>query len=65
MQRCHRAVHADAEGALYLASSVRDLDEARTIIGTFIERDNHQWLIGRLDHRPPAIARRDMLARAA
>lgn len=41
------------------------LDEARTIIGAFIERYNHQWLIERLDHRTPAVARREMLAMAA
>lgn len=41
------------------------LDEARAIIGAFIERYNHEWLIGRLNHRTPAVARRDMLAMAA
>jgi putative transposase len=40
------------------------LDEARTIIGAFLERYNHQWLIERLDHRTPAVARREMLAAA-
>jgi putative transposase len=41
------------------------LDQARTIIGAFIERYNQQWLIERLDHRTPAVARREMLAMAA
>jgi putative transposase len=41
------------------------LDEARAIIGAFIERYNHEWLIERLDHRTPAVARREMLAMAA
>jgi putative transposase len=40
------------------------LDQARGIIGAFIERDNHQWLIERLDHRTPAVARRELLAAA-
>lgn len=41
------------------------LDEARAIIGAFIERYNTQWLIERLDHRTPATARREMLVMAA
>jgi len=41
------------------------LDEARTTISAFIERYNHQWLIERLDHRTPAVARRELLAMAA
>lgn len=40
------------------------LEEARGIIGAFIERYNHQWLIERLDHRTPAVARRELLAAA-
>jgi transposase InsO family protein len=40
------------------------LDEARRIIGDFIERYNHQWLIERLDHRTPAVAPRKLLAAA-
>jgi transposase InsO family protein len=34
------------------------LEEAREIIGAFIERYNHQWLIERLDHRTPAVGNR-------
>jgi hypothetical protein len=34
------------------------------IIGALIERYNHQWLIERLDHRTPAVARRELLAAA-
>jgi putative transposase len=41
------------------------LDEARAIIGAFIERYNHEWLIERLDHRTPITARQEMLAMAA
>jgi putative transposase len=41
------------------------LEEARMIIGAFIDRYNHQWLIARLDHRTPATARQEMLAMAA
>ncbi len=40
------------------------LEEAREIIGTFIGRYNHHWLIERLDHRTPAVARRELLAAA-
>jgi putative transposase len=41
------------------------LDQARDIIGAFIERYNQQWLIERLGHRTPVAARREMLAVAA
>jgi putative transposase len=41
------------------------LEQARAIIGTFIERYNHEWLIERLGHRTPAQARVDALGRAA
>ncbi len=40
------------------------LEDARTIIGAFIERYNHQWLIERLDHRTPVVARQELLAAA-
>ncbi len=40
------------------------LDQARGIIGAFIERYNHHWLIERLNHRTPAVARRELLAAA-
>jgi putative transposase len=30
-------------------------DEAHQVIGAFIGRYNHQWLIERLDHRTPAV----------
>lgn len=35
----------------------RTLEEARRIIGEFIERYNHAWLIERLGHRTPVQAR--------
>jgi len=41
------------------------LDQAQQIIGAFIKRYNHEWLIERLDHRTPATARQEMLAMAA
>lgn len=41
------------------------LEEARQLIGAFIERYNHHWLIERLDHRTPAVARRELLQAAA
>jgi putative transposase len=41
------------------------LEQARAIIGAFIERYNHEWLIERLGHRTPAQARVDALGRAA
>ncbi len=41
------------------------LDEARAIIGGFIHRYNHQWLIERLGYRTPATARQEMLTMAA
>ena len=40
------------------------LEEARGIIGAFIEHYNHHWLIERLNHRTPADARRELLAAA-
>lgn len=40
------------------------LEEARVTIGAFIERYNHEWLIERLDHRTPVVARHELLAAA-
>jgi transposase InsO family protein len=39
-----------------------NVEEARQIIGEFIERYNTEWLIERLGHRTPATARTAMLA---
>jgi hypothetical protein len=39
------------------------LEQARAIIGTFIERYDHEWLIERLGHRRPAQVRADALGR--
>ena len=44
------------EQCLYL-HRFATLDEARTIIATFIEQYNHEWLIERLGQRTPAQAR--------
>lgn len=41
-----------------------NLDDARGIIAAFIERYNQEWLIERLDHRTPAVARRELQAAA-
>ena len=41
------------------------LDQARAIIGAFIERYNHEWLIERLDHRTPTGRAEEMVAMAA
>jgi putative transposase len=41
------------------------LEEARAIIGAFIERYNREWLIERHDHRTPVEARRQLTRRAA
>jgi len=40
------------------------LDEARVIIDGFIARYNTEWLIERLGHRTPAVARQELLAAA-
>ena len=40
------------------------LDQARVIIGGFIARYNTEWLIERLGHRTPAVARQQLLAAA-
>jgi putative transposase len=37
------------------------LQEARTIIGTFIARNNAEWLIERFCHRTPAVGRQQLL----
>jgi transposase len=50
-----RFIRTPKEQCLWL-HRFETLDDARAIIGAFIERYNHQWLIERLDHRTPAIA---------
>lgn len=52
------------EQCLYL-HRFESLDAAREIIGEFIVRYNHEWLIERLGHRTPAQARAKALRRAA
>lgn len=52
------------EQCLYL-HQFNDLEEARRIIGAFIQRYNTEWLIERLGHRTPAQARLDASQRAA
>ena len=52
------------EQCLYL-HQFRDLEEARSIIGAFIERYNAEWIVERLGYRTPAQARREALPEAA
>jgi transposase InsO family protein len=52
------------EECLYL-HDFESLEEARAIIGAFIERYNREWLIERHDHRTPVEARRQLTRQAA
>ena len=52
------------EPCVYL-HSFESLELARALIGAFIERYQHEWLIERLEHRKPALARVDATRRAA
>lgn len=46
------------EHCLYL-HQFESLEQARQLIGEFIQRYNHEWLIERLGHRTPVQARAD------
>ncbi|MGH7373738.1 MAG: IS3 family transposase [Candidatus Rokuibacteriota bacterium] len=59
-----RFIRTLKEQCLYL-HRFQTLEEARRIIGEFIERYNHAWLIERLGHRTPVQARAEALRRAA
>jgi transposase InsO family protein len=59
-----RFIRTLKEQCLYL-HRFQTLAEARTILGTFINRYNQQWLIERLGHRTPAQARADAQAPSA
>ncbi len=52
------------EECLYL-HDFKTLDEARQVIGTFIERYNREWLIERHGHQTPADVRRALTQKAA
>ncbi len=52
------------EECLYL-HDFATLEEARQVIGEFIEAYNGEWLIERLGHRPPADVRRSFTKKAA
>ncbi len=52
------------EECLYL-HDFESLEEARVLIGAFVERYNHEWLIERHGHRTPAQTRRQLALRAA
>ena len=47
------------------SSSARLTDEARQVIGEFIERYNHAWLLERHGYRTPADVRRALTRQAA
>lgn len=53
-----RFIRTLKEQCLYL-HRFKTLEEARAMIGAFIDQYNHEWLIERLGHRPPAQARAD------
>ena len=52
------------EESLYL-HDFEDLEEAREVIGAFVQRYNREWLIERHGHRTPAEARRQHALEAA
>jgi transposase InsO family protein len=52
------------EECLYL-HQFSNLEEARKIIGDFIQRYNHEWLIERHGYRTPAEVRRQFTLEAA
>jgi transposase InsO family protein len=52
------------EECLYL-HQFSNLEEARRIIGDFIQRYNHEWLIERHGYRTPAEVRRQFALEAA
>ena len=57
MQRGGGAVHPHLkEECLYL-HDLQSLEEAREVIGEFIERYNHGWLLERYGYRTPTEAR--------
>lgn len=52
------------EQCLYL-HAFSTVEQAATVIATFIEQHNEQWLIGRLGYRTPAAVRRSFAQQAA
>jgi hypothetical protein len=52
------------EQCLYL-QQFETLEEARQILSEFTGRENTQWLIERLGHRPPAQVRAEALIPSA
>ncbi len=52
------------EECLYLYD-FESLEQARQVIGAFIERYHHEWLIERHGHRIPAAVRRTLTRQAA
>lgn len=59
-----RFIRTLKEQCIYL-HRFKSLEEARRIIGEFIARYNHEWLIERLGYRTPAQARADTWRAAA
>jgi putative transposase len=52
------------EECIYL-HDFADLEEARRVIGAFVERFNRAWLLERHGYQTPAAVRTSTLARAA
>ena len=59
-----RFIRTLKEECLYLYD-FRSLEEAREIIGEFIERYNHGWLLQRHGYRTPTEARQALTRKAA
>jgi hypothetical protein len=52
-------------GAVRVAGDVANPEEARQVIGEFIERSNQAWLLERHGYRTPAEVRRALTRQAA
>ncbi len=52
------------EECLYL-HDLESLEEAREVIGEFVERYNHGWLLERHGYRTPAEVRQELTLKAA
>ena len=59
-----RFIRTLKEECLYI-HDFHSLEEARDVIGDFIERYNQEWLLERHGHRTPADVRQELLQRAA
>ena len=59
------AVDPDTEGGVFVPHDFQTLEEARQVIGEFIEAYNREWLIERPGHRTPADVRQALTRKAA